>query len=145
MRESIVEQIDCISEGDGRLRGHRNLWITLFMDREFVCYRCSDTELLKCMFVLSRFVLKYLLVPLVDMSVDAQLEVIRTDCPYDPARSPCSNLIELEGRYFGSGVRRYRKMLFCITEDIFFHYERDVIALFVNMDCDVNDIHFYAA
>ena len=115
------------------------------MDSEFACYQSSDVELIKCMFVLSQFVLKYLLVPLPDMTIDEQLDLIRSDYPYDRTVPPSSNLIELEGRYFESGVRHYRRMLFCITKNAFFHFEQGVISLFFHMEDDVNDMHFYAA
>ena len=145
MRETIVGQIEWISEESGRLNGYSDLWICLFMDKEFACYQSSDVELIKCMFVLSQKVLKYLLVPLLDMTIDEQLDLIRSDYPYDPTMPPSSNLMELEGRYFGGCVRHYRRMLFCITKNVFFHLEQDVISLFVHMEDDVNEMHFYAA
>ena len=122
-----------------------NLWICLFMEKDFSLYQSNDVQLIKCMFVLCKFVLKGLLISLPDMSMDEQINMIKSDYPYDPTRPPIPNKIELEGRYYGVGARSYRRMLFCIAEKVFFHLEHDVICLSVNMEDEVDDIHFYAA
>lgn len=38
-----------------------------------------------------------------------------------------------------------RKLVFCITYDLLYYYEYDVIKLYMLLRDDVNDLHYYAA
>lgn len=134
----MVRHIEWISKENGSLNGYQNLWICLFMDRNF----SEDIQLITLIFKLSRLLLNALLVPLPDMSIDEQLNIIRHDYPYSPDRLPIPNKIELEGL---GCTDRPRKMLFCITKGVFFHFELGVVCLFVDMRDDVNNMHFFAA
>lgn len=98
----------------------------------------SDLEILKVMFLLAQ-VLKFLLrSPLMPISRQIYELQMFTE---EEVRDGC---IELRA-YDLAFNSQPRKMAFCITYNLLYYYEYDVVKLYMLLSDDVNDLHYYAA
>lgn len=98
----------------------------------------SDLDVLRVMFLLARL-LRMSLYPS-RMSTADQVDVIQ-NFSEDEVRNGC---IELRA-YDQSFNSRPRSLAFCVTYDLLYYYETDVIKLYVFLRDNVDDLHFYAA
>jgi len=144
LREVIIEHVNWIAEEFDCMGVETNLWICLSMERDFfTSYRRNDLHLLKVMFALSKYVLRALLVPLPEGSIDHHLVMIQSDPPCDPCRAPIRNKIVINGKHQRRSPLNLRRLFFCISDKVFYYFEYDVIRLFVQMTDDVDDMHFF--
>ena len=98
----------------------------------------SDLEILKVMFLLVQ-TLKILLRPPL-MPPSRQISEIQRFTE-EEVRDGC---IELRG-YNLAFNSRPGTLTFCVTYDLLYYYEYDVVKLYMLLSDDVNELHYYAA
>ena len=140
MKRQLYRHVDWLDDGlDGLPLSETFIWLMVEINPELNVYGlASDLEILKAMFLLAQ-VLKFLLrAPL--MSISRQIHELQ-NFTEEEVEDDC---IELRA-YDLTFDSQPRKMAFCITYNLLYYYEYDVVKLYMLLSDDVNDLHYYAA
>lgn len=136
MKRQLYDHVDWLDYGlDGIALTESFIWIFVDLNPEL---NTTDLEILKVMFLLAQ-TLKILLRPPL-MPPSRQISEIQ-NFTEDEVRDGC---IELRG-YNLAFNSRPRTLTFCVTYDLLYYYEYDVVKLYMMLSDDVNDLHYYAA
>lgn len=136
MKRQLYDHVDWLDYGlDGIALTESIIWIFVDLNPEL---NTTDLEILKVMFLLAQ-TLKILLRPPL-MPPSRQISEIE-NFNEDEVRDGC---IELRG-YNLAFNSRPRTLTFCVTYDLLYYYEYDVVKLYMMLSDDVNDLHYYAA
>ena len=140
MKRQLYQRVDWLDNGlDGLPLSETFIWLFVDLNPDFNTYRLtSDLEILKVMFLLAQ-TLKMLLRPPL-MPILRQIYEIQ-NFTEEEVREGC---IELRA-YDLAFNSQPRKLAFCITYDLLYYYEYDVVKLYMLLSDDVNDLHYYAA
>ena len=140
MKRQLYHHVDWLDYGlDGLALTETYIWLFVELNPDLNVYRLtSDLQILKVMFLLAQ-VLKMLLRPPL-MPPSRQISEIE-NFTEDEVRDGC---IELRG-YDLAFNSRSRTLMFCITYDLLYYYEYDVVKLYMLLSDDVNELHYYAA
>lgn len=140
MKRQLYHHVDCLDYGmDGIALTESFIWLFVDLNPDLNVYRLtSDLEILKVMFLLAQ-TLKILLRPPL-MPPSRQISEIQ-NFTEEEVRDGC---IELGG-YNLAFNSRPRTLTFCITHELLYYYEYDVVKLYMLLSDDVNDLHYYAA
>lgn len=140
MKQQLYHHVDWLDNGlDGLPLSETFIWILVDLNPELNVYRlASDLEILKVMFLLAQ-VLKLLLRPPL-MSISRQIYELQ-NFTEEEVRDGCIELRAYD-LVFNS---QPRKLAFCITYNLLYYYEYDVVKLYMLLSDDVNDLHYYAA
>ena len=140
MKRQLYHHVDWLDIGlDGIVLSETFIWIFVDLNPNLNVYRLtSDLEILKVMFLLAQ-ALKMLLRPPF-MSILRQIYELQ-NFTEEEVRDGC---IELRA-YDLAFKSQPRKLAFCITYDLLYYYEYDVVKLYMLLSDDVNDLHCYAA
>ena len=140
MKRQLYHHVDWLDYGlDGLALTETYIWIFVDLNPDLNVYRLtSDVDILKVMFLLAQALKMLLRSPL--MPISRQISEIQ-NFTEEEVRDGC---IELRG-YDLAYNSRPRTLMFCITYDLLFYYEYDVVKLYMLLRDDVNDLHYYAA
>ena len=140
MKRQLYHHVDWLENGlDGLPLSETFIWIFVDLNPDLNVYRLtSDLEILKVMFLLAQ-ALKMLLRPPL-LSILRQIYELQ-NFTEEEVRDGC---IELRA-YDLAFNSQPRKLAFCITYDLLYYYEYDVVKLYMLLSDDVNDLHYYAA
>lgn len=116
------------------------LWIIVELNPNLDVYGLTnDLQILKVMFLLAQ-ALKILLRPSMMASIPDLIFIIEQHTN-EEVREGC-----IELRAFDLAFNSQpRKLTFCITHELLYYYEYDVVKLYMLLSDDVNDLHYYAA
>ena len=140
MKRQLYQHVDWLDNGlDGLPLTETFIWLMVDLNPNLNTYRLtSDLEILKVMFLFAQ-ALKLLLRPPL-MPISRQIYELQNFTEGE-VRDGC---IELRA-YDLAFNSQPRKLVFCITYDLLYYYEYDVIKLYMLLRDDVNDLHYYAA
>lgn len=140
MKRQLYQHIDWLEDGfDGLHLSETFIWIFVDLNPNLDSYLLtSDLDILKVIFLIAQSLRLILRPP--PMGIQTQIDVIETFTE-EEVRDGC---IELRA-YDLSFISQPRKLAFCITRDLMYYYEHDVIKLYALLRDDVNDLHYYAA
>lgn len=140
MKRQLYHHVDWLDYGlDGIPLTESFIWLFVDLNPDLNVYRLtSDLEILKVMFLLAQ-TLKILLRPPL-MPPSRQISEIQ-NFTEEEVRDGC---IELRG-YNLAFNSRPRTLTFCVTYDLLYYYEYDVVKLYMLLSDDVNELHYYAA
>lgn len=140
MKRQLYQHVDWLENGlDGLPLSETFIWIFVDLNPDLNIYRLTtDLEILKVMFLLAQ-ALKMLLRPPL-MPILRQIHELQ-HFTEEEVRDGC---IELRA-YDLAFNSQPRKLAFCITYDLLYYYEYDVVKLYMLLRDDVNDLHYYAA
>ena len=122
------------------------IWITVELNPNLNTYHfTNDLDILKIMFLIGQLLQRLTLRSTIEMrelsSISDILSVIEH---YTEDEIRENNCIKLRA-YDLSFNSQPRKLIFCVTYELLYYYEYDVIKLYMLLTDDVNDIHYYAA
>ena len=140
MKRQLYHHVDWLDDGlDGIPLTESFIWLFVDLNPNLSTYGLtSDLEILKVMFLLAQTLKILLRPPLLPPS--RQISEIQ-NFTEEEVRDGC---IELRG-YDLTFNSRPRTLTFCITYDLLYYYEYDVVKLYMLLSDDVNDLHYYAA
>ena len=140
MKRQLYHHVDWLDYGlDGLALTETYIWIFVDLNPNLDVYGLTnDLNILKVMFLLAQ-TLKMLLRPPL-MPPSRQISEIERFTE-EEVRDGC---IELRA-YDLAFNSRPRTLMFCITFDLLYYYEYDVVKLYMMLSDDVNDLHYYAA
>lgn len=116
------------------------IWITVELNPNLSTYHfVNDLDILKIMFLMGQM-LRFLLRSANMLTIEDLIFVIENHTE-EEMRDGCINL----RAYDLSFNSLPRKLTFCVTYELLYYYEYDVIKLYMLLTDDVNDIHYYAA
>ena len=140
MKRQLYRHVDWLDNGlDGLPLSETFIWIIVDLNPNLNVYGLTnDLEILKVMFLLAQ-ALKMLLRPGVFLRTEDQIFVIE-DHTEEEVRDGC---IELHAHNLDDISPR--KLTFCVTYELLYYYEYDVVKLYMLLTDDVNDLHYYAA
>lgn len=116
------------------------LWITVELNPNLSTYHfTNDLDILKVMFLMGQM-LRFLLRSANMMRIEDLIFIIESHTE-EEIRDGCVNL----RAYDLSFNSRPRRLTFCVTYELLYYYEYDVVKLYMLLTDDVNDIHYYAA
>ena len=140
MKRQVYQHVDWLDNGlDGLPLSETFIWIFVDLNPDLSAYLLStDLEILKVIFLLAQ-ALKILLRPPL-MPISRQIYELQ-HFTEEEVRDGC---VELRA-YDLSFISQPRKLAFCITYDLLYYYEYDVVKLYMLLRDDVNDLHYYAA
>lgn len=140
MKRQLYQHVGWLDNGlDGIPLSETFIWIFVDLNPDLNTYRLtSDLEILKIMFLLAQALKILLRSPL--MSISRQIYELQ-NFTEEEVRDGC---IELRA-YDLAFNSQPRKLAFCITYDLLYYYEYDVVKLYMLLRDDVNDLHYYAA
>ena len=140
MKRQLYQHVDWLENGlDGIPLSETFIWIFVDLNPILNTYHLtSDLEILKVMFLLAQLLRMLLLPP--PMAIRHQIDAIE-NFTEEEVRDGC---IELRA-YDLSFISQPRKLAFCVTYDLLYYYEHDVVKLYMLLRDDVNDLHYYAA
>lgn len=105
----------------------------------------NDLDILKVMFLIGQMLRRLTLRSTIEMrdlsSIADILSVIEHYTEDEIREGSCIKL----RAYDLSFNSQPRKLIFCVTYELLYYYEYDVIKLYMLLTDDVNDIHYYAA
>lgn len=136
----MYQHVDWLDDGlDGLPLSETFIWLFVELNPNLDVYGfTNDLSILKIMFLLAQ-ALKILLRP-PHMPISRQIYEIQ-NFTEEEVRDGC---IELRAYDLGFNSQP-RTLTFCITYDLLYYYEYDVIKLYMLLSDDVNDLHYYAA
>lgn len=137
----MYQHVDWLDNGlDGLPLSETFIWLIVEINPELGVYGLSnDLEILKVMFLLAQ-TLKLLLHSANMLRIEDLIFVIE-DHTDEEVRDGC---IELRAHDLGFNSQS-RKLTFCVTYELLYYYEYDVVKLYMFLTDDVNDLHYYAA
>ena len=140
MKRQLYQHVDWLENGlDGLPLVESFIWIFVDLNPNLSTYHLtSDLEILKVMFLLAQLLRMLLRPP--PVSIRYQIDAIE-NFTEEEVRNGC---IELRA-YDLSFVSQPRKLAFCVSYDILYYYEHDVIKLYMLLSNDVDNLHCYAA
>ena len=140
MKRQLYQHIDWLDDGlDGLPLSESFIWIFVDLNPDLNTYGLTnDLEILKVMFLLAQTLKMLLHLPQIPIS-RLLYEIQRFT--EEEVREGC---IELRA-YDLSFNSQTRKLAFCLTYDLLYYYEYDVVKLYMLLTDDVNDLHYYAA
>ena len=140
MKRQLYQHIDWLDDGmDGLPLSESFIWIFVDLNPDLNTYGLtSDLEILKVMFLLAQTLKMLLHLPQIPIS---RLLYEIQSFTEEEVREGC---IELRA-YDLSFNSQTRKLVFCLTYDLLYYYEYDVVKLYMLLTDDVNDLHYYAA
>lgn len=140
MKRQLYQHVDWLDDGlDGISLSETYIWIFVDLNPHLDTYRLtSDLEILKVTFLLAQALRMLLRPPL--MSISRQIYEVQ-NFTEEEVRDGC---IELRA-YDLAFNSQSRQLAFCITYDLLYYYEYDVVKLYMLLRDDVNDLHYYAA
>lgn len=140
MKRQLYHHVDWLDYGlDGLALTETYIWIFVDLNPNLDVYGLTnDLDILKVMFLLAQ-TLKMLLRPPL-MPPSRQINEIERFTE-EEVRDGC---IELRA-YDLAFNSQPRTLMFCITYDLLYYYEYDVVKLYMLLSDDVNDLHYYAA
>lgn len=140
MKRQVYQHVNWLEDGlDGIPLSETFIWIFVDLNPDLNAYLLtSDLDILKVIFLLAQ-ALKMLLRPPL-MPISRQIYELQ-NFTEEEVRDGC---IELRA-YDLSFNSQPRKLAFCITYDLLYYYEYDVVKLYMLLRDDVNDLHYYAA
>lgn len=116
------------------------IWITVELNPNLNTYHfANDLDILKIMFLMGQML--RCLLRSANMLTIADLIFVIEDHTEEEIRDGCINL----RAYDLSFNSQPRKLTFCVTRELLYYYEYDVIKLYMLLTDDVNDLHYYAA
>ena len=144
MREALIRHVDWLDDGlDGitLYRSEMHIWMFCHLDRDLSLYGMnSDLDILKIIFWLAKeFFRPNLLRPNHStyeeqiLDIEAMSESIVHQGSVNLNAHPLPSLFDC------------RVLTFCVTYDLLFYYELDIVRLYVPFTNDVNDMHYFAA
>ena len=141
MKRQLYQHVEWLENGlDGMPLSETFIWIFVDLNPDLNVYRLtSDLQILKVMFLLAQ-VLSRLLLRSPLMSISRQIYELQ-NFTEEEVRDGC---IELRA-YDLAFNSQPRKLAFCITYNLLYYYEHDVIKLYMLLSDDVNDLHYNAA
>ena len=136
----MYHHVDWLDDGmDGLPLSETFIWLFVDLNPNLNVYGfTNDLDILKVMFLLAQ-ALKILLRPPL-MPISRQIYELQ-NFTEEEVREGC---IELRAHDLGFNSQP-RTLTFCITYDLLYYYEYDVIKLYMLLNEDVNDLHYYAA
>lgn len=142
MKQQLHQHVDWLDNGLDRIpleRSETFIWIFADLNLNLSAYGMnSDLDILKVMFLLAQ-TLRMLLYP-PRMSIAEQVDVIQTFSE-EEVRNGCIDL----RAYDLSFNSQPRKLVFCVSYDLLYYYEYDIVKLYILLRDDVNDMHYFAA
>ena len=140
MKRQLYHHVDWLDYGlDGIALTETYIWIFVDLNPNLSVYNLTtDLDILKVMFLLAQTLKMLLRSPL--MPILRQISEIE-HFTEEEVRDGC---IELRA-YDLAFNSQPRKLAFCITHDLLYYYEYDVVKLYMLLSDDVNDLHYYAA
>ena len=140
MKRQLYHHVDWLDYGlDGIALSETYIWIFVDLNPNLNAYNLiNDLGILKVMFLLAQVLKMLLRSPL--MPISRQIYEIQLFAE-EEVRDGC---IELRA-YDLAFNSQPRKLAFCITYDLLYYYEYDVVKLYMLLRDDVNDLHYYAA
>ena len=140
MKRQLYQHIDWLDDGmDGLPLSESFIWIFVDLNPDLNTYGLtSDLEILKVVFLLAQMLKMLLHTPQIPIS---RLLYEIQSFTEEEVREGC---IELRA-YDLSFNSQTRKLVFCLTYDLLYYYEYDVVKLYMLLTDDVNDLHYYAA
>lgn len=140
MKRQLYHHVDWLDYGlDGLALTESFIWIFVDLNPNLDVYGLTnDLGILKAIFLLAQ-TLKMLLRPPL-MPPSRQISEIERFTE-EEVRDGC---IELRA-YDLAFNSQPRTLMFCITYDLLYYYEYDVVKLYMLLSDDVNDLHYYAA
>lgn len=140
MKRQLYQHIDWLDDGlDGLPLSESFIWIFVDLNPDLNTYGLTnELEILKAMFLLAQTLKMLLHTPQIPIS---RLLYEIQSFTEEEVREGC---IELRA-YDLSFNSQPRKLVFCLTYDLLYYYEYDVVKLYMLLTDDVNDLHYYAA
>lgn len=140
MKRQLYHHVDWLDYGlDGIALTETYIWIFVDLNPNLNVYNLTtDLGILKVMFLLAQTLKMLLRSPL--MPISRQIFEIE-QFTEEEVRDGC---IELRAHDLAFNSQ-LRKLAFCITHDLLYYYEYDVVKLYMLLSDDVNDLHYYAA
>jgi len=144
VREELTRHVDWLDDGlDGisLSRCETYVWLFCHLDRDLSLYGMnSDLDILKIIFWLSKEFFRPMLLRPNSLSYEEQIldiEAISESIVHQGS-------VNLNAHPMPT-LSDCRLLTFCVTYDLMFYYELDIVRLYVPFTNDVNDMHYFAA